>query len=115
MTVTEEVQTVRVSIDVPASLLDDILAAAFEGGINDWCNRVVLPDPMPLNAEYASEVPGLGSFLLLEDDEDRHTLNAAKLTEGILRWVMEHELSNIDAGVADTIVQYSVLGEVRYG
>lgn len=110
--------------------IDNIMVTAFEGGINYWCGQVKV-----LNDDYKSNCAATslskGSTLILidaEDDfEDQH-LTKEKIIKGIDLYIEENGTTsivgsktkeindfNIDANVADTIVQLAVFGEAIFG
>jgi hypothetical protein len=110
----------------------DILATAFEGGINYWCKEVEVNDwgnlePFP---EFASGVPTNGGTLTLhlfpEDAEIEgapkpEILGKTAIVRGI-RMAADHMglapwkfIENHDAGDADMAVQFAVFGELIFG
>lgn len=117
------------TVKVTAQDIDDIVATAFEGGINYWCGSArVVGDYL---GEYASEQISRGGEVILtdfEDEEEEYTLTRSKLLKGIklaidrdyysdYEWVYGDELDpcQIDAEVADTIIQLALFGEIVYG
>lgn len=119
-------------VEVPASYefslqdISDILVTAFEGGINYWCRLAEIKDEPPADLPYvfASDVIGLGGTLLLHDienEDEKWELNLEKLMEGIKKYCHMEKctpgdmLENLDADVADCIVQFAVLGEITFG
>ena len=108
--------------------IDDIMDAAL-CGITYWCDRADVVGGEYLG-EYASEQISRGGSLRLHDSEEGKTyiLTRSKLLKGVKRWFEEGgdrynavkkdgtvDTSNIDADIADAIVQYAVLGEWVYG
>ena len=108
--------------------IDDIVATALEGGINYWCCKAeVVGDYL---GEYASEQISRGGELKLYDAEgdDVYTLTQEKLLKGIklaienmyyheYDWYAANELDccQIDAMVADAIIQCALFDDVIYG
>ena len=108
--------------------IDDIMCAALEGGINYWCRKAeVVGDYL---GEYASEQISRGGTLILYDAEssDKWELNLENLLCGIEKaieenWYPEYEwfedgrleTSQIDAEVADVIVQLALFDEIVFG
>lgn len=114
--------------------IDDIMCSAFEGGITYWCGRVEVVGEYL--GEYASEQISRGGELILwdaENDDESYRLNKEMLLEGIRlaiknrdfeeyrwyenRWYENNGLdcTQVDADVADCIIQYALFGEVVFG
>ena len=120
--------TVEKKINVTQQDIDDIMATALEGGITYWCNKAtVVGDYL---GEYASEQISRGGTLKLYDAEDDevYELTLDKLLKGIeiavrdncyseYEWINGNEIDccQVDAEVADCIVQYALFGEIIYG
>ena len=120
--------TVRVSNED----IDDIVCTALEGGINYWCcDAEVVGEYL---GEWASDQISRGGTLKLYDIEsdDVWTLDKAKLLNGISLaitngFLLEYEWAKfeneiitidtcqIDAEVADAIIQYALFGELVFG
>ena len=108
--------------------IDDIMSTALEGGITYWCCAAkVVGDYL---GRYASEQISRGGTLELFDAEsdDKWTLTRDMLLRGIKQWAEfggdpclailgngTLDTGEIDAEVADMIVQYALFGEVVYG
>jgi len=108
--------------------IDDIMVGALEGGINYWVNKVdVVGEYL---GEYASDQISNGGTLCLHDyvEESWHELTLDKFLNGIQKWYEDGydrynavqndgtlDCCNIDAGAADSIVQYAIFGEIIYG
>ena len=120
--------TVRVSNED----IDDIVCTALEGGIGYWCYRAEVEGEYL--GEYASDQISRGGTLKLYDAEsdDVWDLDKAKLLNGIslaitngflleYKWVkFKNEIITIDtyqvdAEVADAIIQYALFGELVFG
>jgi len=116
---------INLKLKVSDEVMDDIMATALEGGINYWCDKgVKVKDGDYKGAKYASDVISKGGVLNVNGiDVDR-----AKLLKGIQMYIdngnqegiinfadREVECDNIDAIVADVIVQFAVYGEIVYG
>lgn len=116
------------TIKVTQEDIDDIMCSALEGGITYWCcNAEVVGDYL---GEYASEQISRGGTLKLYDAEDDevYELTLDKLLKGIeiavrdncyseYEWINGNEIDccQVDAEVADCIVQYALFGDVIYG
>lgn len=108
--------------------IDDIMVSALEGGINYWCSTAeVVGD---YYGEWASEQIARGGKLKLYDIEsdDVWELTRATFLTGFRQWFEDGcdrygavqpdgtvETGQIDALMADMIVQYALFGEVVFG
>lgn len=117
--------------------IDDILASAFEGGINYWCGEAEVVDEYL--GEYASEQISRGgkvNLSIIDDDgeiEDVKTLELDAVLEGIKRRICDYEDNGIkrygisegsneeirfdvdfDSWDADVIVQYAIFGKIVF-
>lgn len=106
--------------------IDDIMAAALEGGITYWCNKAEVVGEY--RGEYASEqISWGGSLKLYEAEGDEvYELTLDKFLTGLRLWIeYEHsytltkggrlDVSEIDATAADAIVQYALFSDLIYG
>jgi len=115
-------------IKVTQEDIDDIMCSALEGGINYWCNKAEVVGEYL--GEYASEQISRGGALKLYDAEEDevYELTLEKLLNGIEKaydgnWFMEYgwcdgaklDPCQIDAEVADVIVQLALFDEVVFG
>ena len=108
--------------------IDDIMCAALVGGITYWCNKAKVVGEYL--GEYAHEQIALGGALKLYDCEEGevYELTIEKMLNGI-RIARENEYCkdygwwdgdtldtcNVDADVADAIVQCALFGDIVYG
>ena len=116
---------IQFSISVTDQDIDDIMAAALEGGICYWCGDVDVVGKRL--GRYASDQISKGGKLILYDaeEDDRYELTREKFMSGLKMWLENGgadrisdgglEVSEIDADDADAIVQYALFGEVVYG
>jgi hypothetical protein len=111
--------------------IDDILASAFEGGINYWAGKAEPEGDFPAGAEFASEAVSRGGTVILHHDDPktgddgdftaRSKLVAANVRDGIRKAAKqmgqstEAFLEDYDASGADIAVQFAIFGEVVYG
>ena len=108
--------------------IDDIMVTVLEGGINYWCRKAEVVGEYL--GEYASDQISRGGSLILYDAEssDNWELNLEKLLDGIQKaiednwfsdydWYVDGELDccQIDAEVADTIVQLALFDDIVFG
>lgn len=119
---------IKKEIKVTQDDIDDIMCTALEGGICYWCCRAeVVGDYL---GEFASEQIARGGTLKLYDSEEDEVywLNLDKLLNGIklayegnyysdYDWCDGAELDccQIDAEVADVIIQLALFNDVIYG
>ena len=118
---------IRKTVVVSNQDIDDIMCTALEGGITYWCNKVkVIGEYL---GEWAHEQISRGGVLMVHpDDEAPRELTKEKLLGGIKQAIeagvySEYEwydangidTCNIDASVADCIVQLALFGEIVYG
>ncbi len=120
--------TIRVSNED----IDDIVCTALEGGINYWCNSAEVEGEYL--GEFASDQISRGGTLKLYDAEsdDVWLLDKPKLLNGISKaitngFLLEYEWAKfdneiitldtcqIDAEVADAIIQYALFGKIIFG
>jgi hypothetical protein len=106
--------------------IDDVLATAFEGGINYWVMGMVEVPHFPKGCGFASEVVSKGEvvYILAENfgigGLKRYRLDKERIIKGILMqarhrgesvrdWIEMH-----DSIEADRAVQYAIFDEVIY-
>lgn len=120
--------TIERKIKVTQQDIDDIMVTALEGGINYWCRKAKVVGEYL--GEYASEQISRGGTLILYDAEDdnEYALDLEKLLCGLQKAINDYwfedydwyngkalDTCNIDADVADTIIQLSIFDDVIYG
>ena len=118
----------RIEVNLTQQDIDDIMATASEGGINYWCRKAEVVGEYL--GKYASEQISRGGALILHDAEsdDKWGLTLEKFLNGVKLWLQNKEdrygaaktdgtfdTWNIDAEMADMIVQYALFGEVVFG
>jgi hypothetical protein len=120
--------TVTQTVNVTEEDIDDIMCSALEGGITYWANAArVVGNYL---GEYASEQISRGGSLIISDAEEdaEYLLTRDNLLKGIklaiqgnyfmdYEWVVGSKLDccQVDAEVADVIVQLALFDEVVYG
>jgi hypothetical protein len=129
MNITARIET---NIVITPQDIDDIMITALEGGINYWCNRVkVIGDYL---GRYPSEQISRGGTLRLYESDDGivFDLTQENFLEGVKMYMEEVtnssnildineegerciDPSNVDAIVADAIIQFAVAGYLMYG
>lgn len=122
------------SIQVTQQDIDDIMVAALEGGITYWADAAVVPGDRRV-ADWGHEQIARGGVLRIhttepwdKDDTEWYELTREKLLDGIKKayegsyytdydWCDGQTLDccQVDAEVADAIVQLALFGEVVYG
>ena len=114
---------IKVEVDVKLTQqdIDDIVGTAFDGGIGYWCWKATVVGEYL--GEYASDQISRGGSVMLKDDDGEHELNLTNFTEAMKRVIGEGRLTiedgtidtgEIDADLADLIVQYAVFGKLVY-
>lgn len=106
--------------------ITDIVSTALEVGIYYWCEKVEVKGE--LLGEYESDQICKGGTLILYDiDSKKHELTREKLFKGIVMYiespdsaygiVEDNEIDtwNVDALVADMIIQFAIFEEIIYG
>lgn len=114
------------SVVITNENLDDIMAAALEGGINHWCKKIeVFGEPL---GERTSDQISRGGVLILHGSESDHewALTRNDLLQGLRLWLangmsIDHgvcegsfDSSVVDSIEADCIIQYALFGKVVY-
>lgn len=116
--------TIVQKYDVTRRDIDDLLITAFEGGINYWCQSLVVVGDWPSGAEFASGCVSRGSVieLYVPGEDTIYPLTLKALIEGIGQAIqhfnepsLEAFMDNHDATYADVAVQYALFGDVIYG
>ena len=110
--------------------INDILVTAIEGGINYWCGKVEVKGNDYKGAKYASDAVSAGAVIILHDAEgieDSVEIDKVKIVEAVERYIQENgtgivdldsgeiDCGQVDAEVADVIIQLAAFGEVVYG
>lgn len=126
--------TITQKCTVQPSDINNILDTALYGGITYWCANVepVMDEDNSFkgvegihqdNIDFLSDLIGFGGELLLHDIDtpETWTLNAEKVLKGITQYCQHHNVSftemmdELDADVADQIVQYGLFGTIEFG
>ena len=107
--------------------IDSIMCTALEGGITYWCSGAEAVGGKYLG-EYAHEQISRGGALKLYDAEDdtEYELTKDKFINGFRKAYEDGYLNGacagdridtgeVDAEIADVIVQFALFGEVVYG
>lgn len=102
-------------------IIEDIMVTALEGGINYWCDRALPEEGYPLkDDEYLSGYfARTGRLILWDNEEESHLLTLGKFQNGFTieqaRGGIIRDPGDIDAEIADRIIQYAIFGELVYG
>lgn len=108
----------------PGYFVDDLLVAAFEGGITYWCDKIypaVDIDSMD-DIEYHSDCIARGVDLVLFDSEtgEDYLLTLAKFIKGVNMFCEDNDVTieelheNHDSIDADIIIQYALFDNIIY-
>jgi len=125
-----EVLNVRFAVVVEPEDIDDIMASALEGGITYWCCRAEVVGEYL--GEFGSEQISRGGTLKLYDSEEAkvYELTKEKFLKGLGEYLknpkhpdilefVDHKLAldtcQVDAGVADMIIQYALFDDIVFG
>ena len=127
MTITETPNTIRVTSEFTVSdeFLEDIITTAVEGGINYWAATSEYQwDGVPTSVyvhemdEETGEYKEVGVFVdksTILHSLDKIFTKASWINEPLLSAVFDDDAGEIDADLADTIMQHAVLGGQIYG
>lgn len=120
--------TIQKTLNITEEDIDDIMCTALEGGVTNWCSRAKVVGEYL--GEYGHEQIARGGKLLLYDmvEDKEYELTLEDLLKGIKMAVQEGyyenygwftgsslDTCNIDAEVADVIIQFALFEEVVYG
>jgi hypothetical protein len=123
--------TLTTTIDIPDSVLEDVLTTAVEGGINYWASLVNTERREDLRVREAAILDvadgEVGEYFLLTGE--RMALGVERLAAAIgrdihpnsevggqfLELIYDNDLDAADATLADAIVQMACFGELVYG
>ena len=109
--------------------IDDIMVSALEGGVTYWCGECEVVGGEYLG-EYASDQISRGGtlrFYDIEDEAEYWDLDIQKFMYGLEQYIREEEDSyeifdgagidpgQIDACIADAIIQYGLFGQIIFG
>ena len=125
------VSTAQISYDIRLTQedVDDIMVSALEGGINYWCRRAEVVGEYL--GEWASEQISRGGALLIHiiDENEPKELDLAKFTKGVKLLVENgydryrafkksdvgpNDICQVDAVIADMIIQFALFGEIIF-
>lgn len=123
--------SVHIEMDVSLTQqdIDDIMVTALEGGINYWCGSAKVVEEKR-RSEWGHEQIARGGALILHDAEssDKWELNLEKFLTGVKLWLQNNEdrygavasdgtldPGEVDAEMADLIVQYALFGKPVFG
>ena len=124
----EHLITITRQIKVTQEDIDDIMCSALEGGITYWCCRAEVVGEYL--GEYGSEQISRGGTLKLYDsvEDEVYELTLADVLKGIQLAIQEGyyadygwcdgetlDTCQVDADVADCIIQFALFDEVVYG
>ena len=120
--------TIEKEIKITQEDIDDIMCSALEGGINYWCCKAEVVGKYL--GEWAHEQISRGGTLKLYDAEEDevYELTLEKLLNGLKKaitdgyyadyeWVTSNGIDTcqVDAEVADVIIQLALFDEIVFG
>lgn len=117
------------SLNITDEEINDLMATAFEGGINYWCGGVKLKEgsltpEQKEKIKYISDAISLGGTLILEDAESSDTweLTKDKFLAGVVKTLVwgnyldaSELIDNHDAETTDILLQYALFDEIIFG
>lgn len=118
--------TLKFTYDEMVEFVDDICCTAFEGGINYWVDYAEYVEDR-LGAYMSEHVANGGSIIMYGyEDDEKFYLDRNAILNGIEKYISEFgsrnlisngkiDTYNVDAEVADCIVQLGLFGELIYG
>ena len=125
--------TLKKKVIVNQEDIDDIMCTALEGGITYWCMNAqscMEAEWMKKNnIEYCSEIISRGGEIILTDEDNvKYKLTLKHFMTGLQMLIDESgeyyleqtndgyvlETSEIDADIADLIIQYAIFGELVF-
>ena len=123
MTTEKTIGTIQATINVTDEHIDCILSGAFEGGSNDWINRVWVLDIDYKGTDWASEVVSKGGSLWISEGSNKHLLTLEKMIRGCQLYVRgykntkgrEFDIDAWDVIDHDMSLQYAIFGAGFYG
>ncbi len=119
----------EIAVKLTQENIDDIMVGALEGGINYWCCEAEVVEEKRCS-DWGHEQIARDGALILHDakSDDKWELNLEKFLNGVKLWIQNgddqyHALQKdgtldtcqIDAEMADLIIQYALFGEVVFG
>jgi len=110
-------------VEVTDEQINDVVAAALEGGISYWCDQA--KTDVDMGDSRLSEMLTKGAEISLNDMEQSNP-ETNHQTYGVWRTLtldnllkalgeMRFNFDDYDAGDADAVVQQAIFGEVIYG
>lgn len=129
--------TVENKIELTSQDIEDIMVTALEGGIGYWARLdntgdayKNAPKEEPVSITCARELLAGNNVFFedVEEDGSEYVLNLHMLLKGIGQWIDANMTSlkglvmhgsidtyDIDAAIADEIIQYALFGEIVFG
>lgn len=116
---------IMIPFEITEEFVSDVLCTAFEGGSVYWISSMSNLSPEP-KSQYFSESVAKGDTIEIIDNEDHkvYKLDFNTFAEGYKRYV-DYCLKNgrevysdpcdIDAEVADIILQFALFNEIIFG
>ncbi len=123
--------TVTKNVIINQEDIDDIMCTALEGGITYWCMgaQSIMEDEWKKanKIEYLSDVTGRGGDIVLTTYDGDYVLTLKGFLNGLQQAINEFnfsmepvyggyklDTSEIDADLADIIIQYALFGKLVY-
>jgi hypothetical protein len=115
----------EIKIKLTQNDIDDIMSCALDGGITYWCDDAEVVGEYL--GEFASDQISRGGKLILHDSEEdkSYDFGIDEFLKGIQLYFEsggriatedgEIDIGDVDAEIADCIVQYGIFGEIVFG
>lgn len=117
--------TTTITYSLTAEEIEDIMVSAIEGGIGYWAQLDNDDDSvwretkgMPASQRATEILLAGGEIKFIDTESDEIcTLTLDKLFAGYVGYTEEYDFGwdDLDAEVADGIIQYAIFGEIQYG
>lgn len=125
---------ITTAINIRNCDIDDIVCIAFEGGITYWCmNAQSCMESEWMrenNIEYCSEIISRGGDIALTTEDGDYILTPDNFINGLIMAIKDCtvpliddeyardtkciDVSEVDADIADVIIQYALFGKLVY-
>jgi hypothetical protein len=109
-------------MEITQEQITDLMVTALEGGINYWCDKVVVKQQPIEDWEFASDIIGLtNGELNIYADGEILLLNKEKFINGVKKTILWGEFKDVqdlvdnhDAETADVLIQFALFDEMVY-
>lgn len=116
-------RTIQIPFKITDRFVDDVMCTALSGGINYWLGGYICEDYK--EREYMYEVISAGGEIgIIDEDGNSYVLDLDVFCDGFKKYVdwsiknnkpVYFDPSDIDAEIADIIIQFGIFDEIIYG